>query len=1574
MGPTPIADGFLQNRPSLSLQAHHLSPNQSPPQLSPSSYRAVHRSSVSIKPTDDPFASKSELALTMASQPLGGEEWRISEEGSNASREMDAESGGGVSSPNNKSKLKLERRSSFIKGFMNGARRTKSSSNLSTTSISNPIIPLNDPPRLAPLRTSASLVSFPSRESIRSIYSTTPGSITTVSPGSPPHRLPRVPPPKPTEDVITASHQSEGVLPGSLHALPPTTSLKAFNLLGGPKLPVQTLHATDRSPGNRRSTYSSGDELGLALTTDEPTRYITPDNRMSVHSSTSNLTSSSRNTLPEGRSVRPQSSYGAFSIQEEDEDYDPANEDGDPCEEPRQDDRLRRQASFPPPNGPIPPLPTVSVTEFTPDTRPAKGSGSTFNSNTSATPPALPSALPPPVESPYSQAKTAQAQAKQPWLRRQPSKSRSTSSLPLPTKASNPGGKVNGSLPPAHTANAVQRFWRPEVLGYSVTGQAGLDFDEMTSLDGERTRRGKGSKSSKRSGPAPAENLVKLSKEEVARIKSKAMKLAFNRDVEIVASTTQPPSTLATFSFTVPSAQKVDTTGVSGATANAWDSALDPVASVAPAGETQYYASCLLVWSHADALRSESIRNTLAGGSRAKSDAIQKAVKAASAGKKLGRRLAAQLASPMGAVMRDGRDWRSAGDTTDGETDGGYMTESEWGDNLAAARPLAPVPASVPFWLPFSLVLVSQTPLYDLLSDVLRISWARYHQDIQTHSRHMAFMLNQPCPRPGEKIRLPVSASAAQSNTHFVARMPGAIDWDHSALDRDLNFTSWPLFRCLDADTILSIAEVHSFFLDIHLLFSSELTAGFLQIALAPMGRVLFISSHSVMLGIATSVFKHILEQRGWRGPVHSIVHSRDLRIYVEDPGPWLLAIPSQSRFIALGDLHVSTSLPKIEPQDGLTNIDPSLPGQPEIAVVDLDSNSLRVKSIHPGALSTGSTREKMRKRLTEAIGNVSPYFTVSQDLFEAFPAGRFRPFSDVEVDGQPKEAERLRPAASWDWDQKRTFFELDAILKEAPRSNLIAKIFRTKTTRKVAELAPSAKHVQSIVRRHATTFVDRRDLLEGRVNSLNSKLSRLMAESAEWQESLEIFQSFSDKLTKESSDLKTRLEKERREARRLTGQVGLEQVRQEKLQLQLRATNNAREQALEQLSEVRAVRTALEQQRNLLMSEMQNVLAADESGPIYEAIYSRLEAISHRSDTSSRPGTSQSVRSGNGRSYRPVSGGVEEEEDDEDDKRVTEHTGDGADEDLHLDQMKAAVHEALSSIQSRLAIVLQNAEHLELHPEDSTRTSLISSTFSNSLVHDDGMTRTSLISSNFSNSMALDAPPDTPPSSASTSPDPAKVGTASYDDDHAESTPLPEPHRFKPKPFRLTPPVSPENDYVNSQSFVTTRKERRMSRQSQRHQRGDSVLSSISYLSEDTPTTATPAGHFPRFSSPAPADRPGSVDSFGVVHHDSYDTSSDAESFVSFEDAGFASPESAGSFSEDEATEGLSTSLSHVLPPRSMSAAGRHFDSRGESPVEGSVELFTRTSSIRRRSGALQSLRSGSVSRPASGVTVRAA
>lgn len=124
---------------------------------------------------------------------------------------------------------------------------------------------------------------------------------------------------------------------------------------------------------------------------------------------------------------------------------------------------------------------------------------------------------------------------------------------------------ADSGSPPAHSLNAVQRFWRPEVLASTVTGE--VAGDEVHTLEGERVK-GKG-KAGRKQKEQPRQELVTLSKEEISRIQGKAMKLAFTRDVEILATTVQPPSTLSTFSFQIPRAQAIKAPGLAGATVSA---------------------------------------------------------------------------------------------------------------------------------------------------------------------------------------------------------------------------------------------------------------------------------------------------------------------------------------------------------------------------------------------------------------------------------------------------------------------------------------------------------------------------------------------------------------------------------------------------------------------------------------------------------------------------------------------------------------------------------------------------------------------------------------------------------------------------------------------------------------------------------------------------------------------------------------------------------------------------------------------------------------------------------------------
>ena len=106
------------------------------------------------------------------------------------------------------------------------------------------------------------------------------------------------------------------------------------------------------------------------------------------------------------------------------------------------------------------------------------------------------------------------------------------------------------------------------------------------------------------------------------------------------------------------------------------------------------------------------------------------------------------------------------------------------------------------------------------MRDYLTLSWARFSKDVQSHTLQISKILSHPAPRPGELVRLdassaPNTASGTQSGNvghgsetslEVVSRFPGGLDFGRGLVD--VNFTMWPLFKCLNIDNILTICEV----------------------------------------------------------------------------------------------------------------------------------------------------------------------------------------------------------------------------------------------------------------------------------------------------------------------------------------------------------------------------------------------------------------------------------------------------------------------------------------------------------------------------------------------------------------------------------------------------------------------------------------------------------------------------------------------------------------------------------------------------------------------------------------------
>ena len=51
------------------------------------------------------------------------------------------------------------------------------------------------------------------------------------------------------------------------------------------------------------------------------------------------------------------------------------------------------------------------------------------------------------------------------------------------------------------------------------------------------------------------------------------------------------------------------------------------------------------------------------------------------------------------------------------------------------------------------------------------------------------------------------------------------------------------------------------------------------------------------MLSIAVMTVKYLVELRGWNGVALTAVHSRDAKIYIDDPGPWIMGLATEARY-----------------------------------------------------------------------------------------------------------------------------------------------------------------------------------------------------------------------------------------------------------------------------------------------------------------------------------------------------------------------------------------------------------------------------------------------------------------------------------------------------------------------------------------------------------------------------------------------------------------------------------------------------------------------------------------------------
>ncbi|KAL1706235.1 AEX-3 domain-containing protein [Schizophyllum commune] len=770
-----------------------------------------------------------------------------------------------------------------------------------------------------------------------------------------------------------------------------------------------------------------------------------------------------------------------------------------------------------------------------------------------------------------------------------------------------------------HSEGAVNRWWRPEVLGSTVSPGAG-------GSTGKKKKRVKNEELLKGAGV--------LSKQEVAKMLSKALKLSFTREVEVIASTLQPASTVHTFTFTLPAPSTPLAPTPSGdllrasvlssgdnrssMLTHAYPYSDDPFArpssaylgppsllgraastsghgplpTEATASPTvTYHGVCLTVWSHADAERSNAIRRTLEAGRSRKESALSSRLK------NLRADITQDGADPRLQARRTQRKgsrgpWGDA--ETDAETDAdGAVSESDF-EVASTVNGHGPgestlfLPGDTVFWLPYALTLVSRHPVYDLMRDYLTLSWARFSKDVQSHTLQISKILAHPAPRAGELIKLdasPRGGTDGDGSLEVIARFPGGLDFGKGLVD--INFTMWPLFKCLNIDNILTICEI----------------------ALSPTGRVLFFSRHPAMLGIAVNTIKYLVELRGWNGIALPAVHARDAKIYIDDPGPWIMGLATEARY----------------------SVRPS----PEVCVCDLDINYLNCASPPPNSVSSKQQREKYRQRLLAAFQDGSgqysyhPDHCVPSEFKEAFPAGRFRPVCKIQAKrgaSSSAVAEQIKPP-DW-WHSTRIIQAFDAVLQDRyKKPSLLKRLSMFNSVKRPPQLTAAEQHIQLSIRKRATAFVDARDDLETKIGRLSRRLNFLMTESDLWRDKFVTFEQYAEKLSAEANQLRAKINKEQRETKRLSGLVSLTAQEKGRLQSQLRDTEAEHKKAMAELEEMRETMERMELERAEMVAEVEAQIEralASMAVDIDDSDYGSERPLSR---LSSRPGSRLSSR-----------------------------------------------------------------------------------------------------------------------------------------------------------------------------------------------------------------------------------------------------------------------------------------------------------------------------------------------------------